>query len=108
MRFNGVTPPTGGRCGDHNFKEYHMKKIAFAIAGATALTLAACSAEKDQEDMVEEQTDAQVESLEEQADQADAMGNEAMEDSLEAQAEQVEDQGEVAEENAEDADGDVL
>ncbi|MCJ8190389.1 hypothetical protein [Sphingomicrobium aestuariivivum] len=83
-----------------------MKKLAFALTGAVALSLAACG--QDQEDVVEEVNDGQVEQLEAQADTADDLGMEAESEALEDQADALEEQGEAAEEAAEDADGDVL
>ena len=90
------------------FRGIHMKKLAFAITGATAMALAACSPADDQEDMVEEQNDAQMEQMEEQADMLEDQGMEAEADAVEEQMEVADEQGEMREEAAEDADGDVL
>lgn len=66
-----------------------MKKISFAIAGAAALALGACTAGDDAaEEAVEDQGEIQADALEDQADMATT---EAEEDMLEEQADAVED-----------------
>lgn len=83
-----------------------MKKISFAIAGATALALAACGGEGDDAlaDEYEDAAENEADALEEQADQAEAMGDEATADALEEQADQVEAEGEAMEDAVDDAD----
>lgn len=82
--------------------DFIMKKVVFAVVGATALGLAACNPSEDAAgDAVAEEAEAQVEILEEAAEGAEAMGDEATAEALEEQAEQVDEAGEVAEEVAE-------
>ena len=83
-----------------------MKKISFAIIGATALGLAACGGEGDDAlgDEYEDAAEAEADALEEQADEAEAMGDEATADMLEEKADEVEAQGEAMEEAIDEAD----
>lgn len=83
-----------------------MKKISFAIAGATALALAACGGEGDDAlgDEYEDAAENKADALEDQADQAEAMGDEATADALEEKADQVEAEGEAMEEAVDEAD----
>lgn len=83
-----------------------MKKISFAIAGATALALAACGGQGDDAlaDDVEDQYDAKAEQLEDQADAAEAAGNETQAEMLGEQADAMEEMGDTKEEAIDDAD----
>ena len=83
-----------------------MKKISFAIAGATALALAACGGQGDDAlaDDVEDQYDAEAEAIEDQADAAETAGDEATADMLEEKADAVEEMGDEKEDQIDDAD----
>ncbi|HEX8389248.1 MAG TPA: hypothetical protein VF636_09535 [Sphingomonas sp.] len=83
-----------------------MKLLVKTMGAAGLLTLAACGGGADDTaaDNIEAIAENQSGMLEEQADNMEAMGNEAAADDLEQKAENIEEMGEESAEKADDED----